>query len=139
MNDQHRQAQIAAMNNEYNSLRGQACVAYVDPRKDDLALELTDGIKTVLESERDHKVRELRAQAERLEKMSAAEWVAEGFWNHEIQSFELLGRMAKVGWESVEYRNDKPGWRVHTSGRYEMYVNKSEVVKMLTDSGSGEP
>jgi hypothetical protein len=103
--------------------------------------QIPDSARAILTKERDVREAALQAAANEMHEMSCLDFLAKGIHRDSVRNFELVGRLARAGWRSLDYNTSKPGWRVYDDLGYERYVTANEVLVMLTcssDSG-GEP
>ena len=102
----------------------------IDPKDDFI---LSNHANNLLIQHQQRLIRKKREELKVLEDMTALDMLANGLTRKEAP-FELAGRMAKKGWESIEYSDGSDGftqgWRVVSWGTNRR-VETDEVKEML--------
>jgi hypothetical protein len=95
--------------------------------KDTLKLSITTNV--LLSKYQDKVILRNKKELDKLCRMDVREFLAEGIATKQAP-FELAGRMARQGWDYIEYDSGKPGWRI-LAFNVSRYVSAKEVEDML--------
>lgn len=101
-------------------------------------VHLTEDVARLIIKEREREAEELRQESKLVSEMSPEEYLRRGINIATVRSFDLAGRLAKKGVDSVSYDPHQGSWRFH--GHHTEYHRPVREVEELlgcsTETGS---